>query len=104
MGRCLLICTFLAFSTTGCFVIEELDQGMKLLEVHWSSDESAKEREEAEEAERYVPAKVDPDFWKNARTITPGSASSSGMVSCNLRGQVQFMKRDDCVNRGGKLE
>ena len=97
MVRCLLICAFLAYSTTGCFVVEELDRGMKFMEEHTAPEPEPEETEEAPKAA----AKSGSDYWQNSRTISPGAGGNSNVVSCNLRGQVQFMKRDDCTNRGG---
>ncbi len=97
MVRYLLVCTLLAFTTTGCFVIDEIDSGMKFMEEHSALEPEPEETEETSDAV------VRPGFdWQSSRTITPGSRGNSDVVSCNLRGQVQFMKRDDCINRGGK--
>jgi hypothetical protein len=96
MVRGILILAFLASFNLGCFVIDEIDSGMKTLEAHTPT--SAKEEES--DTAKAAPAKVDDNFWQNARSIAPGS-DKGNVVSCNLRGQVQFMKRDDCINRGG---
>ncbi len=99
MVRGLLILVLLAGFNTGCFVIEELDSGLKILEDHAPL---AEREEESDTKAAAAPAKADKDFWKNSRTIAPGSGGGADVVSCKIRGQLQFMKRTDCVNRGGQ--
>lgn len=95
MAPRLLFCVWIACSLSGCFVVDELDSARALL-----PDKPAdKVAEEA--APKKEPAKADPDYWKNSRTFAPGGGDN-GVVSCNVRGQVQFMKRDDCKRRGGQ--
>ena len=90
----LLLALGLVVSLSGCFVVEELDNAAALL-----PDTPAEEKAEPEAAQ--APAKPDSDYWKNSRTIAPGG-DTGGVVSCNIRGQVQFMKADDCRRRGGR--
>ena len=85
--------------TTGCFVIEEIDSGMALMEKH--GGQHGNRTAEAEEEAPKAAGKVDLEYWENARTITSGEGSKD-VTSCNLRGQLQFMKRDDCIRRGGQ--
>ena len=93
---------FLAVALSGCWVIKELDEGSKKMDRY-----SAKKPESEFGAEGAAPAarkgpRVGEYFasQKNARTFTPGSVSS-GIVSCKLKAGTQFMKQEECVNRGG---
>ncbi len=98
MVRCLILTALLVFSSTGCFIIEELNASMQLMEDHSPLEP---EKEESEDFEVVRP-KLDEDFWENSRTITPGSGGGADIVTCNLRGKIQFMKRTECINGGGK--
>lgn len=87
--------------STGCFVVEEIDAGMALMEKHGGQHGNRTAQAEAEEEAVKPRGNVDLEYWKNARTITSGEGSGD-VTSCNLRGQLQFMKRDDCIRRGGE--
>jgi hypothetical protein len=103
MVRRLLLCACIVLSGTGCGIVEELDKGMDIMNTHFGDNTDAKKAAAAEAEAEFAstPAKADPDYWKNARTITSGEGLGE-VTSCNLRGQMQFMKREDCVRRGGK--
>ena len=87
--------------STGCFVVEEIDSGMKLMEKHGGQHGNRTAQAEAEAEEAKPSRGVDLEYWKSARTITSGERSKD-VTSCNLRGQLQFMNRDDCIRRGGE--
>jgi len=93
---------FLAVALSGCWVLDELDEGSKKIDMYSAnktgSDAAA---EEAVPAARKGP-RVGEYFasQKNARTFTPGSVAS-GIVSCKLKSGTQFMKQEECINRGG---
>jgi hypothetical protein len=93
---------FLAAALSGCWVLDELDKGNKKMDSYIT-----KKPESEAAAERAAPAarkgpRVGEYFasQKNARTLTPGSVSS-GIVSCKLKSGTQFMKQEECFNRGG---
>ena len=91
---------FLAAALSGCWVLDELDAGNKKMD-EYSGKKPEATAEEAAPAPRKGP-RVGEYFasQKNARTFTPGSVSS-GIVSCKLKSGTQFMKQEECVNRGG---
>jgi hypothetical protein len=101
----LLCLVLLALPLGGCWVIEELDKGQKLMADH-------SEKKQPDEGEKAPTAKVgggkgalDQYFGAEekagtTKTFTPGEVSE-GIVACKLGGTTQFMKRENCAARGG---
>jgi hypothetical protein len=92
----------LAAALSGCWILDEIDEGSKKIDRYSSrKPESEAVAEEAAPAARRGP-RVGEYFasQKNARTFTPGSVPS-GIVSCKLKSGTQFMKQEECINRGG---
>jgi len=92
----------LAAALSGCWILDELDEGSKKMDRY-----SAKKPESEAAFEEAVPAarkgpRVGEYFanQKNARTLTPGQLSSD-IVSCKLKSGTQFMKQTECLSRGG---
>jgi hypothetical protein len=92
----------LAAALSGCWVLDEIDEGSKKIDQY-----SAKKPAAEAAAEEAAPtARKGPRVGeycasqKNARTLTPGTVSS-GIVSCKLKSGTQFMKQEECINRGG---
>jgi len=103
---CILL---LAAPLGGCFVLEELDSGRKLMDEH--TPKTAEEKE-AEAKKGSAPAAapggkdaVDTYFRGEeedgtTKTFAPGSMSE-GIVACKIGGSTQFMTRENCAARGG---
>ena len=91
---------FLAAALSGCWVLKELDEGNKKIDMYTAKKPDAAPEEEAPTARKGP--RVGEYFanQKNARTLTPGQLSGE-IVSCKLKGSNQFMKTTECVNRGG---
>ena len=96
---------------TGCFVFDELDAGMDIMEAHTPRDKKKKEgdaqataKQEGEKPLTYSQATQ--AWWKDAKSLsTPpedGEATGDPIVPCRRAGQSQFMKRSDCLSRGGE--
>lgn len=96
----------------GCWVLDELDNGSKLMDDHASTH--SKKMDEPEKKEGSSPATAAKKDAVNAyfkgeeedgtiKTFTPGSVSE-GIVSCKLAGSLQFMKREQCAARGGRAK
>jgi hypothetical protein len=95
----------LCFALAGCFVFDELDSGMEMMEKN--SPQNAKKAE--------APAGEDPNkppsgdaWWSSAKSIDRRSADESAdpadptqLVSCRLSGGTRFMRRGDCLSQGG---
>ena len=89
-------------SSFGCSIWDELDSANEKMDAF-----SKTKGEEEEEA-----ATVDPDapltpqarstkWWSQARSLDSKPMAES-IVRCRLNGGQQFMRRDECLNRGGK--
>jgi len=92
----------LATALSGCWVLKELDEGNKKIDMYTAKGGKAAEEEEPAPAPSGSRQRVGDYFanQKNARTLTPGTLSS-GIVSCKLKSGTQFMKQSECSSRGG---
>jgi len=83
---------------TGCFVFEEIDNGMKELERFDGKTEAQPAPAKPASQQAKEPQV---NWWEKARTL--GSKPvDEGIVRCELDGAVQFMDREDCLGRGGR--
>ena len=107
MARRLIALTLTAILGLGCFVLEELDSAEKLLDSPEFSDKRQKKKPAAPEPSQAAPEKSYADrpsvgdWWKKTRSLTSGEVSDE-FVKCGLDGKTQFMRRPDCLARGGK--
>lgn len=107
MSRRLLaiaLCLGFAASLSGCWVIDEIDKGKKLMDDH--SPKAKKEEKAA------APAKVaaqngalDNYFNQEAqkgttKTFSPGQMSE-GIVACKVGGATEFTTKENCAAKGG---
>jgi hypothetical protein len=92
----------LAASLSGCWVLDELDEGSKKIERYAGKGGMAVEKEEPAPVPSGKRQRLGDYFasQKNARTLTPGERSSD-IVSCKVDGGTQFMKQAECLSRGG---
>jgi hypothetical protein len=96
----------------GCFVFDEIDSGMKEMEARAPKDKQKKEGEQqkagGKEAEKPTYAKATQAWWGAAKSLSTaegdGDAAGEPIVNCRLSGRSQFMKRSDCVARGGEAK
>ena len=91
----------------GCFVLDEIDSGMKLMEQHSPKEtkEEAPERSWGGSSKTATsPRRDSEDWWSRARSLAPGTASeaSSDIVRCEVGSSVQYTSRTDCRLRGGR--
>lgn len=104
----LLLLSLLASS--GCWVLNELDSGSKLLDKH-SGKNKAKAKTAEEESAEGAPAvaakkdAIDAYFRQEeeegtAKSFAPGQVSE-GIVTCHIGKSVQFMTHENCAARGG---
>lgn len=103
---CVLV---LSAPLAGCWVIDELDSGSKLMDKHSAKAANDKKAAEAAAASAAAPVAkkgaVDAYFQKEAqegttKTFTPGTLSKD-IVACHVGKSVEFMKREQCAARGG---
>jgi hypothetical protein len=86
----------------GCWVLDELSAGNKKMDAYMKKKPDADEPSGAPMAGGGKKQRVGEYFanQKNPRTFTPGSLSGD-IVRCKLKGDVQFMKQQECASRGG---
>ena len=95
----------------GCFVFEELDAAEDLMERPSFSNEKTKEPAKPRQPDTPQQAEAAPEksftdrlsegeWWKKTRSLTSGEVSDE-FVKCDLGGKTQFMRRPDCLARGG---
>lgn len=85
----------------GCFVVEEIDSGMKVWKHHSPKKKQVETPpEELAEAPSAPRAKLD-EWWQSARSLGSDELSAD-IVSCELDGSTQFMREADCLSQGGR--
>lgn len=108
-----LLASLLLLGSTGCFVFDELEKGQEIMDAH-----TPKERREAEEAAAAaadapdaeegggVAAMLDraKDWWRDTTEPAPVERAPEDVaVRCELAGGMQFMRKSDCLVRGGRV-
>jgi len=107
MQHLLWISLLLVVSTSnGCMVIDELDSAAALMPGKGKSKNEAKQDASVVAATSGAERKNailrrSKEWWKSATSLAPAGLESS-IVSCRLRGETQFMSKDNCLSRGGK--
>jgi hypothetical protein len=85
----------------GCFVVEEIDSGMKVWKHHSPKKKQAETPpEELAGAPSGARAKLE-DWWQSARSLGSDELSAD-IVSCEIGGSTQFMREADCLSQGGR--
>lgn len=122
--RRLPIALLAALLTSGCFALDEIDQGQEVMEQHYGKAREAKEAAEAAKSGKPLPAAKPEDpgvlarvrGWWDAKSAQggggkSGAAQDSGppphpddvLVRCKVGSTTQFMRKFDCQLRGGKV-
>lgn len=83
----------LTLGTSGCW-LDEIDKSVEAL-----SGPKKKPKVEAKENAPATPA----SGWQSATSLG-NELSDESIVSCKLGDSVQFMSRDDCLSKGGKVD
>lgn len=103
----LLVCVL----STGCFVFDELDAGMEIMDSHTSHANKKREAEKKAakagkgDADEKPPtyAGAVQDWFQNAKTLGPREPSGDDpLIQCALGGSTRFMRQSDCVSQGGR--
>jgi hypothetical protein len=105
MGLRLAVLALTAVLGLGCFVLDELDAADNLMDKPSFSDKQKKKpdvQEQPQPAAEKVQANRPSvgDWWKKTRSLTSGEVSNE-FVKCELGGATRFMRRPDCLARGG---
>ena len=109
--RRLLLPLLASLALSGCFVFEEIQNGIDLMEEH-SPAANAKRAQEAEEAES--PSVTESElpqmkeklakWWRSVLEEEPPPPDpSDGIARCEVGGKVRFMRKSDFKLRGGRL-
>lgn len=96
---------------SGCFVFEEIDEGMKIMEAH--TPEANKKKQQAAAAAAATPGgKPSPSYnqmvtewWKDATTLSTEPSpevAADPLIPCKHAGKTVYTKRSDCLARGGQ--
>ena len=109
--RGFVLASVLLFAS-GCFVFEELDKGMEIMEAHTPAVNKQKKKEEEEAARLAEEGEKPPTYqqavsswFESAKTLSrpPGDESDEDpMVSCRYDGKTLFTRRSACLARGGR--
>ena len=76
-----------------CSALDELDKANAVMKT--------KEPKKQDEAAAKPPAKIGEEWWKSATSLASGEKDPS-LTSCRLEGRTQFMRKNDCLARGGR--
>ena len=90
---------------SGCFVLNEIDSGMEIMEAHTPEDKkkpaAAKAGDEPEKPPTYSESVQ--GWFQNAKTLGPRKKGGENpMVQCKLGGSTRFTRRTDCQSQGGQ--
>jgi hypothetical protein len=104
-----------AIFLSGCFVLDELDQGDALIEKHSSGWREEKKLREKAEEEAAAGSSNSPStswegvkekaqkWWQNALEEEAVTADPNDIViRCEVGGQIHFLRESDCGLRGGR--
>ena len=108
MGLRLVALALTTILGLGCFVFDELDAAKDLMDNPGFSDKQQQpkkkpdppEQPQAAPEKRHADRPSVGDWWKKTRSLTSGEISDE-FVKCELGGTTQFMRRPNCLARGG---
>jgi len=85
---------------TGCF-LGEIDKSMENYPGGSAAAKKEPDRPPAATPAGEKAAPAGPSWWATARTLGSEPTDKS-IASCALGGRTEFMRRDDCLARGGR--
>ncbi len=102
----LILLSLVTLLASGCFVFEEIDNAMEIIDAHTSLENKKKQEEKAklDDGEKLPTyAETVGGWFENAKSLLPREHTSSGdpIVRCTVQGRTLFTKRGDCIARGG---
>jgi hypothetical protein len=98
---------------TGCFVFDEIDQGVALMEQHSSAPKTPKAAAgKAEDDGAFTMAALKKKgagalkdlSGRVEEAMKKAPDPENTMIKCRLEGRVQFTRKFDCQSRGGKVD
>jgi hypothetical protein len=100
----------------GCFALDEIDKGQKIMEKHSPRAREAQQAQAAGAAAAAEKQKKDEEgwldragqlaggvkaWWAGRSERTPERDPTDVPVPCEIDGRMQFMRKSDCAIRGG---
>jgi hypothetical protein len=102
----LVLVLLLSALCAGCFVFDEIDAGMEIMEAHTPADKKKPAAAAKAEADGEKPPTYNESvqgWFENAKTLAPRKEGGDNpMVQCKLGGSTRFTKRTDCRTQGGE--
>ena len=96
---------------TGCFVFDEINKGMALMDEHSAGGSAKKAKESEPESDSLgesILAELPEmkarlvEWWRNALEEEPPAPDpNDGIVRCVVGSKVSFTRKSDCTIRGG---
>jgi len=98
----------------GCFVFDEIDQGMAIMDSHTPDSQRAKAKveavgtaENADGTPKSARERLNEYYAKQrakASALVKTSAEPGDKLGrCQIRGAIHYTRRSDCQTRGGKF-
>jgi hypothetical protein len=84
----------------GCSIWDELDSANEKMDA-FSKTKGEEEAPTVDPEAPPTPQARSTKWWSQARSLDSKPMTES-IVRCRLNGGLQFMRRDECLNRGGK--
>jgi hypothetical protein len=109
--RRILLVAFLASLCQGCFVLEEIDKGQKILDQHSAGARAKAAQQEEAQASRGAGAKQEEGtleglkkWWAKQREPAPAKRDPDDVVvRCQIGRSMHFTRKSDCMLRGGRI-
>lgn len=91
----------------GCFVIDEIDAGMEIMEAHTPAENKKKQAAATAPDGEPKPTydQLVGEWWKDATTLSSepsAEAAEDPLVPCQHGGKSTYTRRSDCLARGGQ--
>ena len=98
-----------AWACQGCFVFDEIDAGMEIMEQHSPKRGKVSTPTESKQGSRASKQKEEPGLvarlqksWEDwTKPKPPQRDPSDVVVRCEIAGSVHFTRKSDCRIRGG---
>ena len=101
----LLLPILAALLCSGCFVIDEIEQGQSIMRAHDGKDDAAEEELAETKAPPKSPRERLAEYYAKQRAKASVSTKSldpaDDLGRCRVGNKTQFMRRSDCKLRGG---
>lgn len=103
----LVICILTALACSGCFVLDEIEQGQAIMEEHTPKSASPAGPAKADSPEgtgksaRQRLAEYYAEQRARAQAPTRSDDPGDAIGRCRIGGSTKFLRRSDCQLRGG---